>query len=179
MLKRQVDVFQLLFGGCAGNGHTQRVGEFSLLIDGLKNRLAPVFQLAQVRQARLQLAQLDVVQPVGHFLAVTGDKRHGGPAVEQLHRSSDLLLGHFDFRGDLANDFLHVRGLNWVKAGECAIAKALPALENLEGRRGAAPGSPIAGLARGAAAQSRYQTHCSALEVWQAAAQLTHLLLYL
>ena len=86
LLERQVNVFQLLFGGCVGNGQTQRVGQLALLVDGLEHRLAAVLQLAQIGQALSQVTQLGVVQAASRFLAVAGNKGHGGATIQQLDR---------------------------------------------------------------------------------------------
>jgi hypothetical protein len=80
-----------------------------LFINAFEHGFTPFLQLTQVAEAELELAQLDVVEAAGDFLAVTGNKRHGGAAVEQLHRGLDLVFLDPDFCGDLANDFLHLR----------------------------------------------------------------------
>ena len=107
LLEGQVDVFQLLLGRRGGNRGAQRVGQLALLVDGLEHGGAAVFQFAQVRQAGFEFTQLDVVQPAGHFLAVTRDEGHGGPTVEQLDGSDHLSLGDADFFGNLTDDLLH------------------------------------------------------------------------
>jgi hypothetical protein len=58
----QVQVFQLLLGGRGLDGGAQLGRELALFLDALEHRRAAVFQLAQVAQTGLQLAQLDVVQ---------------------------------------------------------------------------------------------------------------------
>jgi hypothetical protein len=69
--------------------------------------VAAVPQLAQVAQAGFKLAQLDVVEPVGDFLAVAGDERHRGATVQQLNGGLDLLRANPDFLRNLRDDFLH------------------------------------------------------------------------
>ena len=108
-LVRQVQVFQFLLGGSGFEGGTQGRRELALLFNALDDRFAPLLQLAQVGQARFKLAQLDVIQPIGHFLAVAGDEGHGGTAVEQLDRGAHLLFGDLDFGSNLPEDFLHGR----------------------------------------------------------------------
>ncbi|MNV36328.1 hypothetical protein D3C71_1278010 [compost metagenome] len=108
LLERQVDVFQLLLRWSCGNGSTQRIGQLALLVNALEHRSAAVVQLAQVRQAGFQLAQLDIVQPTGDFLAVARDKGHRGAPVQQLHRCAHLLFTNPDFCGQLPDDLLHV-----------------------------------------------------------------------
>ncbi len=107
LLERQVNVFQLLFGGRIRNRQAQCIGQLALLINGFQHRAAAVFQLTQVRQAGLQFAQLHVIQATGDFLAVAGNKGHGGTTVQQFHRSVHLLRTDFDLCGNLPNDFLH------------------------------------------------------------------------
>jgi hypothetical protein len=74
--------------GAASNRGAQRGRQLALLVNALEHGGAALFQLAQVGQAGLQLAQLDVVQPVGGLLAVAGDEGHRGPAVQQLDGSA-------------------------------------------------------------------------------------------
>ena len=66
----------------------------------LEDRGAAVLQLAQVAQPLFELAQLGVVEAAGGLLAVAGDERHGGAAVEQLDGRADLALGHAQLVGD-------------------------------------------------------------------------------
>ena len=61
---------------------------------------APLLQLAQVAQPLLERAQLGVVERAGRLLAVAGDERHGGAAVEQLDRRPHLPLAHAELVGD-------------------------------------------------------------------------------
>src|SRR6185437_9690708 len=78
----------------------ERVVELALLADGVEDRRAPLLQLAQVVQPLLQRPQLGVVQPAGRFLAVPGDERHRGAAIEQVDGRTDLPLGHAQLVGD-------------------------------------------------------------------------------
>ena len=82
--------------------------ELALLLDALEHGGAPLFQFAQIAQPVLEFAQLHVVQAAGRFLAVAGHERHGGAAIEQVHRCLDLMFVDPDFRGDLPDDFLHL-----------------------------------------------------------------------
>ena len=63
-------------------------------------------QLAQVGQARFELAQLDVVEAVGRLLAVAGDEGHRGAAVEQLDGGLHLRRPNLQFGGNLQNDLV-------------------------------------------------------------------------
>ena len=103
----QVQVFQILLGGGLLDGGAQLRRELALLFDAFENGLATLLQLAQVAQPVFQLAQLNIVQPAGSFLAVARNERHGRAAVEQLHCRFDLILLGLDVSGDLANNFLH------------------------------------------------------------------------
>ena len=89
------------------NGGHEHRGQLALLINQLAHRLFAVAQLAQVRQAGFQLAQLYIVQPTGHFLAVAGNKGHRRAFVEQLHGGFDLLRADLYFLRELRDDFLH------------------------------------------------------------------------
>ena len=123
LLERQVDVFQLLLGRRELDGSAQCRRQLALLVDAFQHGGAPVFQFAQVRQARFQFAQLDIVQPIGHFLAVAGDEGNGRAPIEQLDGRLDLVLAHLDFGGELANDFLHGRRIS-CDARRLAVAMA-------------------------------------------------------
>ena len=79
----------------------ERVVELALGLDRLQDRGPPLVQLPQVTQPFLERPQLGVIQRPGHFLAVAGDERHRGPAVEQLHGRRDLALPDGE-RGDFA-----------------------------------------------------------------------------
>ena len=107
LLEGLVNVFQFLLRRRVGNGQTQRVGQLALLVNGLEHHHAALSQFAQVRQACFQLAQLHIVQTARGLFAVARNKGHGGPAVEQLHGSSHLLLRDTNFCGNLPNDFVH------------------------------------------------------------------------
>jgi hypothetical protein len=130
LLEGQVDVFQFLLGRRGGDLRAQSIGQLALLVDGLEHCGAAVFQLAQVGQARLQLAQLNVVQAARGLLAVARDEGHGGPAVQQLHGCTDLGFGDLDFCGQLPNDVLHVPGE--TKSRENAKRGSLPQGFSLE-----------------------------------------------
>ncbi len=82
-LVRQVQILQprLAVGGF--DVGAQFVGQLALLLDARQHRGAAILQLAQVGQARFQIAQLGVVQPAGDFLAVARDEGDGGAFVEQ------------------------------------------------------------------------------------------------
>ena len=73
----------------------------------LEDRRAALFQLAQVAQALLQLAQLGVVEAAGDFLAVAGDERHRGALVEQRDGGGDLRRPRADIGGDALFDGRH------------------------------------------------------------------------
>jgi len=68
-------------------------------------------QLTQVGQARLQVAQLRVVQAVSGFLAVAGNERHGGAPIQQLDGGVDLGRTNFQFGRDLQKDLVQAEAL--------------------------------------------------------------------
>jgi hypothetical protein len=76
--------------GAAVDRGAQLGRELALLVDALEHRRAPLLELAQVAQARLELAQLRVVEAVGGLLAVAGDEGNVRPAVEQFERPRHL-----------------------------------------------------------------------------------------
>ena len=124
LLERQVEVFQLLLGRRGGDGLGQRGRELALLVDALEHRGAAVFQLAQVGQTRLELAQLRVVEVVGDFLAIAGDERHRRATVQQRHRRVDLCGADLQFRRDLKKDLFQNSLPVWRReAREFAIAR--------------------------------------------------------
>src|SRR5690606_16128521 len=83
LLVGQLPVFQPALVLRLQAGLQQFRRHLALLLDRRNDRGAPVFQFAQVTQAFLQQAQLDVVQPAGGFLAVARDEGHGRALVEQ------------------------------------------------------------------------------------------------
>ena len=101
LFEGQIQVFQLLLGRRGPDDGAQHVGELALLVNALQHRGTALFQLAQVGEARLQRAQLDVIQAVGHLLAVAGDERHRRPAVEQIDSCLDLCRPSLQLGGNL------------------------------------------------------------------------------
>jgi hypothetical protein len=108
---RQVEVFEALLG--FGGVDLPRSVRASACPVPRSRRgcAAPLFELAQVEQALVEQAQLDVVETAGHLLAVAGDERHGRPFVEQRGGGLDLLWAAADFFGDLGGDTLF--GRSW------------------------------------------------------------------
>ena len=89
-LEGQVDVLQ---AGLRLGGHDlRRQGgvQLALAADRLQDGDPALLELAQVAQPLLQRPELGVVEAARDLLAVPGDERHGGPAVEQLDRGLDL-----------------------------------------------------------------------------------------
>ena len=106
-LVRQVEIFEArLVVGCQ-DIRTQAVGELALLLDAGDHRGATILQFAQVAEALLEQAQLRIVESAGDFLAIAGDERHGGAAVDQLHGRLDLFRTSGDFPGDALFDAGH------------------------------------------------------------------------
>ena len=96
----QVEILQPRLGVDRHDPRRQGVVELALLADRVEDRRPALFQLTQVEQPLLQVAQLRIVKAAGGLLAVPGNERHGGPAVEQLNGGPDLPLGHTQFVGD-------------------------------------------------------------------------------
>ena len=99
-LVRQVEVFQPGLGVGLAELLVELVGQLALRGDFLPDRLPALVELAQVTQPLLERAQLRVVERAGGFLAVPGDERHGGAAVEQLDRGADLTARHAELGCD-------------------------------------------------------------------------------
>ena len=78
-----------------------------MLIDTFYNGKAAFFKLTQIRQAGIELAQLNIVKATGRFFAVPGNKRYGSTTIQQIYRRFDLVVMYHDFQRDLMNDFLH------------------------------------------------------------------------
>ncbi len=132
-LVRQVEVFELLLRRRRLERALQLSGQLALLGDALDDRGAALFELAQVGQARVQLAQLHVVEVVGRFLAVAGDERHGGAAVEQLDCGLDLRRTNLEFGGNLGKD---VQRRNPSAAAAAKAAQFATRPEAARARRG-------------------------------------------
>ena len=127
--ERQVNIFHFLLGSSVVDGSHQRRRQLALLVNRLAHGFLAVGQLTQVGEPGFQLAQLDIVQPAGHFFAVAGDKGHGGAFVQQGYGGFDLLGANLDFLRDLRDDFLHCEklasqyGQQGINQGrECATA---------------------------------------------------------
>src|SRR5690606_20005815 len=88
----------------------ERVGELALLLDAREDRLAAVLELAQVREARLERAQLRIVEAAGDLLPIARDERYGGTVVEQRDGGLDLRRGGADLGGDGFRDLPRVAG---------------------------------------------------------------------
>ncbi len=96
----QIEVFELRLGRGACDLAHQLVGHLALPGDRFDDRGAAGFQLAQIDQPLGESAQLRVVQPARHFLAVAGDEGNGRALVEQFDRSLGLIRPGIDFGGD-------------------------------------------------------------------------------
>jgi hypothetical protein len=96
----QVKVFEALLGVGGVDAGGQFGRQLALFLDRGEDAAAPVFHFAQVGQALVEQAQLDVVKAAGHLLAVAGDERYGCPFVEQAGGSEHLLRAAADLLGD-------------------------------------------------------------------------------
>ena len=109
----QVEVFQPGLGVGGADLGLELVGQLALGGDLLQDRVPALVEFAQVAQALLERAQLRVVERAGGLLAVPGDERHGGAAVEQFDRGADLPDGHAQLVGD---PLVHGRGFCVTRA---------------------------------------------------------------
>jgi hypothetical protein len=89
-----VQVFQALLSVGGAQLGFEFGSQLALLGNGFKNGGAPVFQLAHIAQANLQVAQHCVVQPAGSLLSIARDEWHGGAVVQQFDRGGDLRGAH-------------------------------------------------------------------------------------
>ncbi len=106
-LERQVNVFEPRLGiGLEDLGFERRV-ELALLADRFEDCRPPLLQLAQIDEARLQRAQLGVVERARRLLAIAGDEGHGRALVEQADGGRDLRRPDAQFLGDAFGDRFH------------------------------------------------------------------------
>ena len=105
LLVGQVQIFQSRFAVGSQDVGAQRVAEFALVFNAGKDGCAAIFHLAQIGQPCFQIAQLGVIQPAGHFLAVAGDEGHAGTFVQQPYRGQHLRGLRADFRGNSGGNF--------------------------------------------------------------------------
>jgi len=104
-LVRQVEVFQLVLLEHRLDLRLQFRRELALRFDRFEDGFATLFELAEVFQLLLAIADLHLVEVAGDFLAVARNERHGGALVEQLHHGCQALernvqeLGYVDENG--------------------------------------------------------------------------------
>ncbi len=116
-LERKIDVLETPLAVGSHDCRFERGVQLALLADGIENRGATLFQLAQVIQTLLQRSKLRIVERAGNFLAVTRNERNGGAAVEQRHRRLDLLFANAQFFGNLTIDVCHARSFRNRRGG--------------------------------------------------------------
>ena len=83
-LEREVEVFEPLGVVGRADGRGEVGVQLPLGLDRLEDRLLPLGQLAQPLDAKLDLADHNLVQIAGPFLAVAGDERNRVALVQQL-----------------------------------------------------------------------------------------------
>ena len=120
-LVRQVQVFEARLAVGRDDLGAQFVAQLALLVDAGKDGRAALFHLAQVAQARFQIAQLGVVQPAGDFLAVARDERHRRAFVEQRDGGAHLRRGGADLGGDGLGDLARKRRGNLCHACDAGL----------------------------------------------------------
>ena len=98
------------FGG--KDGLLQLRGQLFLLGDGANDLLPALLQAAQVFQPVAQIAQGGVIQAIGHFLAVAGDKGDGIALVQQADGGFHLRLPQVELPGKLLYQ-IHGISLLW------------------------------------------------------------------
>ncbi len=104
----QVEIFEFGLAQRAGDGLRQIVSQFTLIADGLQDRLTTLLQLPQVAQAGLQVTQLRIIQPAGDFLTITCNKRHGVPFIKQANGSFYLFGSGLNItRNNAAERIIH------------------------------------------------------------------------
>lgn len=103
---RQIQIFQPRLGIGSHNFVAKFVAELALLADAGQDHRAAFFQLAQVGQARFQIAQLGIVQPAGDFLAVARNERDAGALIQQGNGGARLGGLSTDLVGDGASNLM-------------------------------------------------------------------------
>ena len=81
--------------------------ELALLFDGAQHLVLAGFEVAQVGQALVQIAQRRIVDAAGGLLAVAGDERDGVPLVYEVDDGRDLRGGQVQLSGDGGLDGWH------------------------------------------------------------------------
>ena len=140
LLVGQVQVFEFLLGRRGLERTKQCRRQLALLVDALQHRCTTFFEFTQVREARFEFAQLDVVEVVGRFLAVAGDERHRGTTIEQPHGCAHLRRPNLQFGGDLQKNLVQgegrarARSRQRIEAAQCATGTAHSRLPKLNAR---------------------------------------------
>ena len=94
----------------AVGGHDRRFQrgiELALFADRIEDGSAAFFKFAQIGQPLFQSAQLRVVERAGRFLAVAGNERNRGAAIEQRDGRLDLLLAYTKLLRNLLINLCH------------------------------------------------------------------------
>jgi len=86
----EVEVLQLLLLHAAEDLVLELRSELAGLVNGLENRLFPLFEFSQILVAVAHRLNLDLVHLAGFFLAVPRDERDGAPFVDELDGVFDL-----------------------------------------------------------------------------------------
>ena len=79
-------------------------GEFALLSDGGHDGPATLFEVFQIDQPGVKIAQYCVIEAAGRFFAVAGDERDGRPVVNQFNNRCHLLGTYTQLQSQLRDD---------------------------------------------------------------------------
>ena len=97
----QIEIFQFALVERGLDAGLQLVGQLALLGDGGQDGLAASHQLAEVAELLFDVADLDLVEVAGGFLAVAGDEGHGAALVEQSDHGDEALHGDLKHAGNV------------------------------------------------------------------------------
>ena len=100
-LVRQVEIFEFGLLQRGFDFGLQLGGELALLLDGGEHGFAAVFELAEVFELLLDIADLDFVEIAGGFLAVARDEGNRGAVVEKFDNGGEPLHGYIQQFGNM------------------------------------------------------------------------------
>ena len=101
----QVEIFEFAFVERGLDAGFQLIGQLALLGDGGENRFAARRQIAEVTQFLFDVADLDLVQVAGGFLAIARNEGNGAALVEQFDYGYEAAHRHVQNLRDVDQDF--------------------------------------------------------------------------